>query len=101
MAPVPKAGTPSFSIVVPRLEKVDPAHTNEVDQAVLLGDSAGPAPRKVELERLGLAETLEGVPEDRFDEVENAQRDLPVGANPVTEIVAEFRVEHRCSLALG
>ena len=87
--------------MVPRLKEVDSAFANEIDEAVLLSDPAGPTPCKIELEWLGFAGSLEGVAEDRFDQVEDAQRDLPVCADPVVEIVAKLRAKGRSSRGLG
>jgi hypothetical protein len=57
---------------------------------VFLRQSAGPASRQNVVERFRLPNSYEGVAEDAFDELESAQRNLPVALNPITTILPKL-----------
>jgi hypothetical protein len=86
------------SVVVARLEKVDPNSANQVDDPVLLGEAAGPGTGRQILQRLRLPDSLEGVAHDRLDQVEGPERNPAVGLNPEPQILAKFGVEDGFSL---
>jgi len=62
------------SVVIPGLEEVDSVGGDEVDEAMFLCEAPRPGTRSEEPERLRLSNTLEGIPHDRLDEIENAER---------------------------
>ena len=75
------------------LEEIDPVVTDEINKTVFLGETAGPDAGGKEFKRFGLANAGEGVTHDRLDQVEGPERHLPVGFNPVAQIVQELRLE--------
>lgn len=90
-----------WSIVVQRLEEVDAVIDHSVDNAMFLGEPPGPAAGTQILERLGLADSPTWVSKNGIDDVQHTQRNLAIGLYPVAEVIDKFRLEHRCTLAVG
>src|SRR3990172_5634829 len=80
--------------MVSRLEEIDAIVADEVHEAVLLCDAAGPATLQVEAQRLGLPDPPEWVPHRGLDEIEDAKSNGAVGADPGAEVRPELRMEH-------
>lgn len=80
-------------VVISCLQEVDPTFSRQVDDTVLLRQASGPDSRRQELEGLGLPDPFERIPDDGLNEIKRAQRDLPVGCDPVAEVVEKLRVE--------
>jgi hypothetical protein len=89
------------SVVVPRHQDVDPLPAHQIDEPVLLGDAARPAPLHVEAQRLGLADPHERFTKHVLDEQQDAKGDGAVGADPVLEILPKLGVEDGESFAAG
>src|SRR5215471_16788545 len=70
------------SVVVTGCEDDDLCFRDDVDEAVLIVDPPGPGPRQVVLERLGLADTGEGIPPDVLDQFVDPREHLAVGLDP-------------------
>ena len=87
--------------MVPGLQEVDARRGDEIDEAVLLGQAAGPGAGELVLQRFGLADAGDGVAEHRFDEAQQAQGRGPVGLDPPGEVGQEVAVEERFALAAG
>ena len=88
------------SVVITRLQEVDPAIPDEVDDAMLFGETARPRAGRQVLQRLGLPNTREGITEDRLHEVQTSQSHLPVGRHPEAQVVDELRVKDAQPLPL-
>ena len=81
--------------MIPSLQKVDPTFCHEMADAVLLGETPRPSARRKVLERLRLANAIEGVTQDRLHEVDGAKGDSSVVFDPVPKIFNELRVKDR------
>jgi len=69
--------------VVSRLQEINPIITHQIDQAVLLRQPPRSCPGREVAQRLRLADALEGVAQDGFDQVKGAQCQFPVSIHPV------------------
>jgi hypothetical protein len=77
--------------MIPRLEEIDPISGDAIYQAVLARNSPAPATGVFMTQRLGLANSLEWVCENRCHQVENPQRDFAICLNPAPQILAKVR----------
>lgn len=68
---------------------------DEIDHAVLLGETARPGASQEVLQRFGPPDPGEWIAHDRFNQIEGAYRNLAVCLHPVPEILPEFRMEYR------
>lgn len=84
--------------MVTRLKKVDPVVTDQIDDAVFLGQTAGPGACGNELEWLRFADAGKRIMHDRLDKVESPECHLAVGFHPIPQVFAEFLLEDRLSL---
>ena len=82
-----------WSVVISRLQEVDPRLPDEIDQSVFLCDSPRPAALEVELERFRLADATSRVSKDSLHEIEHTQSCLSIGLDPVAEIFPELGLE--------
>ena len=96
------------SIVVTGLKKIDGFVVDTVDQPVFLGNTPRPTACEHIPERLGLAGTLERIAHNCLNQIEHSNCDVPVGFNPISQVLSEFGMEddssltfpsHRASLA--
>lgn len=81
------------SVVVSALKEVESIVTHQVDEAMLLGDSTRPDVGTEVPDRLGLADTREGVTADGFDEVHDLQGHTTIRLNPKPQVFAELVLE--------
>jgi hypothetical protein len=58
--------------VIPRHEEIDPVFSHQIDEPVLLRDPPRPAALQVEAQGLGLADPLERITQNLFDELQDA-----------------------------
>lgn len=79
--------------MIPTLEKIDPVIADKIDNAMFLGEAAGPDARGEILEWLRLADAGEGIAHDGLYQVEGAERHLAVSFDPVAQVVTELRLE--------
>ena len=70
-------------VVIAGLDELDPVVEDEVDDAVFLGEPARPRSLQLVSQRLGPADSAEGLPHDRFDQIESSERDSSLGRNPI------------------
>lgn len=84
---------PALLIMIPTLEKIDPVIADEVDNAMFLGEAAGPDAGGEILEGFGFADAGEGIAHDGLYQVEGAERHLAVSLDPVAQVVTELRLE--------
>lgn len=80
--------------MIPRLNKIHALMSDDIDQAMFLRDSAGPNARAEKLDRFRLADSLKGVQHDRFNQLKNAQRRLPIRLHPISQILPELRLKY-------
>src|SRR5205085_7266697 len=85
-----RPGTRRRSVGIAGLQEVDAVAGDAVGDAVLLGQAARPDAGPQVLQRLGLANALEGIANDGLDEVEGPQRDAAVRLHPVAQVLAEL-----------
>src|SRR5574341_1690124 len=79
--------------MVPGLEEVNALSADQIHDPMLLGQAAGPRPGEDILQRLGLADAPERVPQDRLDQVQSTQRHSPIRFYPVPKVLDELRME--------
>lgn len=92
--PPPRASAnPEASVVIPRLEELDPVVTDDVDDAVLLGEAPRPGALRQVLQRLRFSDACKRIPQDGLDDREGAQGHPAVCLHPIPEILAEFGLE--------
>ena len=82
--------------MVSALEEVDPIVAHQIDESVLLSDSARPQIRAKVPDRLGLSDSLEGVSGDPLHQVHDFECDTPIGVDPETQIFPELILEEGC-----
>jgi hypothetical protein len=83
------------------LEEVDPIPAHEIHEPVFARQAAGPYTSELVSQRLGFADTLEGIAHGRFDKSKNPQRSAAIGFNPIPQIISELRFEDRCTIPAG
>jgi len=76
--------------VVAGLEEVNPFVSDEVNEPVLLRDTARPGARRQVLEGLGLSNSRGGISQNIIDEAHHTESRLSVGSNPNLQILEEF-----------
>jgi hypothetical protein len=84
----------AVSVVIPRLEKVDPVVADEINDAVFLCQPARLGSGSQVLERLGLSDPGKRIAKNRHDQVQCPKRDLSIGLDPVLEIFSELRLKN-------
>ncbi len=82
------------SIMMTGLEEVYPGVSHEIDDAMLESEPPGPKARAQVLERLGLPDPLERVLHHITDDVERPDGCLPVGFDPITEVLEKVLIEN-------
>ena len=75
------------------LQKVDPVIPYKIDDSMLLCESARPGTVQEMTEGLRLADPLERVAHDRFDDLQSSERSLPVPPHPPSQILPELLLE--------
>jgi hypothetical protein len=85
--------------VISTLEKINPALTDPINQAMLLSNSSRPATRQHILQGFRFSDTSERVSQYGLDQLEDAKRYFPVCIYPVTQILAKFSVKYRFSVS--
>ena len=84
-----------WSVVIPAHQEVDALIPDQVDETMLLSDSAGPDISTEMPQRFRFSDALKGVSHHGFDELENPKRDLPVGTDPEAQVLPELVLENR------
>ena len=77
-------------IVIPALQEIDCTFVHPVNQAVFLGDSAGPRLTREVFQGFGFARSAKRVPGRRFHEIEHSQRRFRVASNPPAQVFPEL-----------
>jgi hypothetical protein len=80
--------------VVPSLKKVNPVFCHPVYEPVLLCDSPRPATFQQVTKRLRLSCALKRIAQNCLDEIEDSERRVPVGFDPVLKIFAELFLKY-------
>src|SRR5690349_21756290 len=81
------------SIMIPAGQDSDLGLGDFVDQPMFLVDPAGPAPRQVVLQRLGLTRAGEGLALDRFNQLHDPESLLTVLLDPPGEVREGRRIK--------
>ncbi len=68
------------------LQEIYVVASYSIDEAMLLGEPAGPTTRQQIFERFGLSYSSEGLAQDVLDEFERAHCDFAVVFDPVTKV---------------
>ena len=79
--------------MIPAHHEINPFVSNEIDEAVLLSDSARPDVRSEVLEWLRLSDPVERTTHHSFDQGKNAQGDAPVRVDPEAKVFPELVLE--------
>ncbi len=95
---LPWRSEPRTSIVKPRLQEIYSAFTDQVHDAVLLGQTPGPSPGGEMFERLRFAKTTKRISQNGFDQRQRTQGDPPIGLHPMAQIVAKLWMKDRLTL---
>jgi hypothetical protein len=74
-------------------EKLDVGGEDAVDEAVLLGDPAGPQAMKLVLEGLRLSLSIDWIPLDVRHQLEDPVRDARIGSDPVLQVLQERHLD--------
>jgi len=94
--------------VVSGLEKIDSLVGDTVHQTVFLSDTPRPTAGEQIFQWFGFPRALKGIPHDRFNEIENSDRDAAFVFDPKSEVLKKlglkysepFRLSlHRASLS--
>lgn len=86
--------------MVSGLKEINTAGTHRVDQPMFLTDPARPGPREDVPQRFRFTDSLERIPHDRFNQVENPEGYAPVCFDPEPKVLTKLRVENRKALRL-
>jgi len=79
--------------VVASVEKVNALFRSAVNETVLLRDTPPLASGKCVSERFGFTESLEGVAQHRFNQVQHSDCYIAVGLEPIAKILPELELE--------
>ena len=82
-----------MSVVITRLENVDEAIRDTVNEPVLLSDTPTPYIGAQVLQWLRLADAREGITARGLDQFEHLRGELAVVLHPVTQILERFRLQ--------
>ena len=86
------------SVVIPRLQEIYPAFTDQIHNTMLLGQAPGPSPSGEMLERFGFANTTKRVTENRFDQRQRTESGPPIGLDPIAQVLAKLWMKDRLTL---
>jgi hypothetical protein len=75
--------------VIPRLNEFNPVSKHPINDTMFLVDSAAPATGEIMAQRLGFANSMEWVVENRRHQVKNSKRGFAVCPNPAPQILAK------------
>jgi len=81
--------------MVPRLQEIDAVVADQIDDAVLLGQTAGPDAGGKVFQRFRLADSGKGVAQNRFHNDQGAQGNLSFRGHPMAQVLDKFRLEDR------
>src|ERR1039458_1804810 len=80
--------------MVTSLKKINSFVADTVDQAVFLRDAPRPTTCEQMSERLRLPRALKWITHYRFDQIQHSDCGAPVGLDPISQVLTEFRMEH-------
>ena len=83
--------------MVTRLQKIYPPAAHFVDDPVLLGDPSRPAAGKPESERLRFPDSLEGVTQYGFHQIQDSECRAAIVLDPPPEVFQKLPMEDRFS----
>src|SRR5437899_2514897 len=79
------------SVVIPRLQKIDPRSAHPIHQPVLLSNSPRPTSCQHVLQRLRLSNAHKRIAQDSLDQFESPKTNLPIIFDPVAKVLSEGR----------
>ncbi len=85
------------SIMIACLQKIDTIVAHNIDDAMFLRQASRPRAGSKVFQRLGLADTGEGITHNGFDELKSTKGNLAVGFHPITQIFTELRLKNSIS----
>jgi hypothetical protein len=94
-----RVGVHGYLIVIAGLEKIDPVFSDDIDDPVLLGQPPRPRAREDMLQRLGLADAMEGISQNGLDEVQSPKGNSAIDLDPMPEIFPKLRLKDGDPLA--
>lgn len=77
-------------VVVPGLDKLYAVREYSIYDPVLMGNPPAPATGKFIPQRLGLADSSEGISEDCSHKIEDSERGLAICFNPAPQILSKM-----------
>jgi hypothetical protein len=80
--------------VVLGLEEIDCFIGDAVYEAVLLGDSPGPAAAAYVFHRFRFSEAFEPVPHDRIDQIKDSHRNSALVFDPKSEVLKKLELKY-------
>src|SRR5260221_2307489 len=83
-----------MSIVITRLQEIDSRLAEPAYQTMFLSDSPRPSSGERVPKPLGFADSGERVPQNSLDQLQDAQRSVAIGLNPIAKILSKFAVEN-------
>jgi hypothetical protein len=85
--------------MITALQKIDAVCADFVNKPVFLGDSPGPSPSERVFQWLGLADSLKGIAQHGFDELQNTRGNVSIGFHPETQVLPELGMEYGISIS--
>jgi len=82
------------SVVIPRLQKIDPRSAHPIHQPVLLSNSPRPTSCQHVLQRLRLSNAHKRIAQDSLDQFESPKTNLPIIFDPVAKVLSELRMKY-------
>ncbi len=79
--------------MVATLKEIDTLGRYAINQAMLLSNAPRPYARAQPFERFGFADAPKRIAGNGFDQLKNSQRNLPVGLDPVSQVLTKVRIE--------
>jgi len=80
--------------VIARLQKIYSSFADLIHQPVFLRNASRPGSGEQILQWFWLADSRKWIAQNRFDQLQDAQRGFTVLFHPMPEVFAEFRVEY-------
>lgn len=77
--------------MITRLDEFNPVSIHPIDDTMFLVNSPAPATGEIMTQRLGFANSLEWISENRGHQVKNPKRAFAVYLNPAPQILSKVR----------
>jgi hypothetical protein len=87
--------------VIPCLKEIYPAFTDQIHDAVFLGQPPGPSPSGEMLERFRLANATKRFTQNRFDQRQCSESGPPIGLDPIAQVLTKLWMKDGLTLDRG